>query len=626
MDFHEENLNTSDSSIFNSILMSQIFTKISDDKDETFLKTDQSDPDSRDSVCVQSYMFQNGQAYNIMMQEQCADLNIIVEQSIIRVDQLVLAAHSSLLEHMLKDLQVDIWPEIGRSRDHNLGKEEPKISLILPLVSLSIMTRIVHFLYSGELMYNKSELKEMREIADILKLRFLIQQLQELEDLNLQSLKATPENSEEITEQNLPGLSLEVSCEIGIDTEIHEVLVGNGGNHSEILIGEEDTADLFLCGEKVLFVEGDLETPVQSPATEHEGQEKPCILSDISTLTNINQEHQCDECSQRFFTTIDLENHKKIEHSAVPIDVGEFKCDVCNNFFNTMGNLEEHRRTVHGNKEFSCNLCDKHYTRSHQLKIHKRTHTGERPYPCSDCNKRFIDNTSLKQHMKIHSDELGYKCSLCGKKFKLRAVLRQHEQTHNAERPHKCDICGKGFTCKRNMLRHTEIHTQVNLSIQKQSQLYSCNLCLKPFKLENQLIEHNAAEHPNNTLVSTSLVFRCCMKNCSKVFPSQELLSSHRKIVHEFKDKTETEVENAEPFICSCGVSFSSSRTLKKHQKTSHTSGGPFKCSLCSKGFKNDCSLMKHILDHTDVKMRHICDYCSKVCERPSDLAKHLRK
>lgn len=49
---------------------------------------------------------------------------------------------------------------------------------------------------------------------------------------------------------------------------------------------------------------------------------------------------------------------------------------------------------------------------------------------------------------------------------------------------------------------------QVNLSIQKQSQLYSCNLCLKPFKLENQLIEHNAAEHPNNTLVSTSLVFR----------------------------------------------------------------------------------------------------------------------
>ena len=200
---------------------------------------------------------------------------------------------------------------------------------------------------------------------------------------------------------------MEVSCEIGIDTEIHEVMVGGGANQSEILIGGEDTADLFLCGEKVLFVEGDLETPVQSPAAEDEGQEKPCILSDISTLTNINQEinqeHQCDECSQRFFTIIDLENHKKIEHSVVPVDVGEFKCDVCNNFFNTIGNLEEHRRTVHGNKEFSCNLCDKHYTRSHQLKIHKRTHTGERPYPCSDCNKRFIDNTSLKQHMKIHS-------------------------------------------------------------------------------------------------------------------------------------------------------------------------------------------------------------------------------
>ena len=73
-------------------------------------------------------------------------------------------------------------------------------------------------------------------------------------------------------------------------------------------------------------------------------------------------------------------------------------------------------------------------------------------------------------------------------------------------------LSGRSFEVTSTLLEvkyYLYLHfVQVNLSIQKQSQLYSCNLCLKPFKLENQLIEHNAAEHPNNTLVSTSLVFR----------------------------------------------------------------------------------------------------------------------
>ena len=178
-----------------------------------------------------------------------------------------------------------------------------------------------------------------------------------------------------------------------------------GGVEAEILIGGEVPTDLFLCGEKVIFVEGDLETPVQSPVRDDDGRE-PFILSDISNLENISsggEPHPCDECGLEFLSELDLDNHKKMEQSVINDEVGDLKCDVCGNFFNSTNTLEEHKKSMHGAKEFSCNVCNKHFTRSNHLKIHKRTHTGERPYPCDDCNKRFIDNTSLKQHMKIHS-------------------------------------------------------------------------------------------------------------------------------------------------------------------------------------------------------------------------------
>ena len=68
------------------------------------------------------------------------------------------------------------------------------------------------------------------------------------------------------------------------------------------------------------------------------------------------------------------------------------------------------------------------------------------------------------------------------------------------------------------------------------------------------------------------------MRNCSKVFPSEDLLTSHRQIVHGSvlqsadmaADDGGGHVENnsgraarEQLFVCSCGVKFANSRTLK---------------------------------------------------------------
>jgi len=207
--------------------------------------------------------------------------------------------------------------------------------------------------------------------------------------------------------------------------------------------------------------------------------------------------------------------------------------------------------------------------------------------------------------------------------------------THK-EKSYKCNICSKGFTLKRNMLRHAEIHTQVNLKIKNQNQLFKCNHCHGTyFNSQEQLSEHNLTEHPGSQQISTSLVYRCWMRNCSKVFPSEDLLTAHRNIVHESADipaatepdKVHFSMEEGdqELFICSCGVKFVNARTLKHHQKTWHTSGGGFKCTLCNKGFKNDCDLLRHMLEHSDGEKQHICGYCSKAWTKASDLAKHIR-
>jgi len=645
-------------SMFNSILMSQIFSKaisprkeVVEDHADYSLKVNLMDNDSR---IISGHQF----PFHLLFQESLhlIDLTLVVDSCSIGVHQLILAAHSELLADLLQNIEVE-------------GAEQA--FLVLPSFSMGVVTKVVNFLYSGELVYEAGDLKEMKELVNLLKLRFLSVKLNEL------LLDITPSENTSTRQTNLlnprtnllnPQTHHEKSANVNISKDVEPSVTKSGRPESEkagflessekkdssylvtreekdssylvtreakhprylvtppnkagfsdhtdynsrgtvqqettnavlgesetkntdrletfqppsgfvdsgeqiisfsglddsceIVIGCDDGGSVLLAsGDQILLLDRDLETPIQSPIRPTEGptvsparheQEVDAahasdilndlaieLTSQLNQLKTVEQQtvFQCAQCDQLFVTGDCLKAHTEQDHPEL-----NFQCEWCKKHFISKATLDEHQKTAHPDLNgYSCDICGKKYTRNHQLKIHKRAHEGKKPYQCEVCKKKFTDNSRLKAHVKIHTDEYAYKCTVCGKAFKQRRTLRQHALTHSSDRPYKCSVCDKGFTFKRNMLRHTEIHTQVNLSIKNQNQVLKCSHCLNSYTTELALLEHSREAHPGTAAdMARSLLFKCWMRNCGKVFPSKELLNSHFQIVHETGFATET--------------------------------------------------------------------------------------
>jgi uncharacterized Zn-finger protein len=54
------------------------------------------------------------------------------------------------------------------------------------------------------------------------------------------------------------------------------------------------------------------------------------------------------------------------------------------------------------------------------------------------------------------------------------------------------------------------------------------------------------------------------------------------------------------PFQClNCDKAFSTSTSLKNHDRSAHTGERPYKCKFCDKSFTNQTNLKNHVRIHT---------------------------
>ena len=125
-------------------------------------------------------MFEGVTPFDILMRDEYSDMNLVIGVNIIAVHQLVLASHSSFLHEVLVEHNKHLLREAANGMQDNLQLLD-KPSLILPDASLESVTKMVHFLYSGELVSNFDGLKELRSLANNLKLSSLILHVEELE-------------------------------------------------------------------------------------------------------------------------------------------------------------------------------------------------------------------------------------------------------------------------------------------------------------------------------------------------------------------------------------------------------------------------------------------------------------
>lgn len=173
---------------------------------------------------------------------------------------------------------------------------------------------------------------------------------------------------------------------------------------------------------------------------------------------------ECDVCGAKFLLNYDLKRHM-VKHSTAR----DFSCDQCEQKFKTSLSLKNHQKTLHESenkqlKSFSCHLCDRSYVHQRHLLYHLRKHTGDSRHRCDICvpEKLFFYSDAVKWHRIRHHDEPApFSCTICDKKFIHEKSHTSHEKEHQpgtGSLSVTCPICNKSVSEKRHLKRHIRSH------------------------------------------------------------------------------------------------------------------------------------------------------------------------
>ena len=271
----------------------------------------------------------------------------------------------------------------------------------------------------------------------------------------------------------------------------------------------------------------------------------------------IEPKEHCDDCGDQFFTTHQLENHKKQNHT------GKISCPLCSKLYNNEKRLENHYTETHKTEgKCICHLCQKAFNNKSSLRIHVRdVHLGGKQYSfeCTLCTSRsgkYQSQEKLQQHILDRHSGVEYKCAECSSVFHTEDSRRHHKNRIHGEQNVKCDQCNKMFHSKGLMKIHVS-----NVHLKEKKKM--CPTCGEAF------IDHNT--------------FKAHMNRHN----------------------------NIRPYLCQdCDKDFLTNDALKWHMKR-HINNRPHKCEQCSLTFL----VRSDLNQHTDRVHLGILQECRHGCE-----------
>lgn len=224
-------------------------------------------------------------------------------------------------------------------------------------------------------------------------------------------------------------------------------------------------------------------------------------------------------------------------------------------------------------------------------------------FKCGKCNEPFEQSRELSYHMRTeHKERISHRlssykhrvfeCYICKDIFKSGKKMREHFRMHSENG--KCIVCCEKFE-----------DGQLDEHLCIQQEYICCEYCPKKFVTTKSLLKHLENVHANRK------TYRCA--KCSQKFRMLFLKMFHQ----ECHDKINS-------FVCTiCSKAFALQSTLVNHGKT-HMNHHNIECMLHVYNFHYQLFTLFQIMIIIMITVtRFLCELCGKELKSISSLKKH---
>ncbi|KYN30202.1 Glutathione S-transferase, partial [Trachymyrmex cornetzi] len=221
--------------------------------------------------------------------------------------------------------------------------------------------------------------------------------------------------------------------------------------------------------------------------------------------------------------------------------------------------------------------------------------------------------------------ELQYKCQKCDRFYSSKKSLDRHTSTHN-DKEFKCDSCDKQFFCLDKLHKHINLHRA-----KEKPKPVLCKICNKSFRKIDTMVRHlntHKKAYPKDVFsILKEIRDKRRLENNPESFETSLTLDEDEEVAHdgqfqsanngntrELRKRNNTKVELRDSDLVNSDSS--------DDKTESFDDASLFNCKHCSKSYRTERSLQRHLLVHEEKK--YVCNVCNMKFFRQDRLKSHM--